>query len=397
MRRFTATVTILAAFLAIVPPAAWAAKCGGDFGRWLADFKRDAAAQGISQRVISQALDGVTYDPRVVRKDQAQQVFSQDFLQFSDRMVAQYRLTKGKQLIKKHGSTFDRVKKDFGVPAPVIVGFWGLETDFGGYMGDMKTLRSLATMAFDCRRPEEFRPELMAALKIIQRGDLQPNQMIGPWAGELGQTQFLPTTYVSDAVDYDGDGRRDLMNSVPDVLASTANHLKTLGWRRGQPWLQEVRVPDDLPWEEANLVTQHPRAQWVKWGVRPAYGDLPSDDLPASLLLPMGRNGPAFLAYPNFRVYLEWNESLIYSLTAAYYATRLDGAPRVSRGKRDIASLNYKQIKALQQALVQRGYDVGSVDGIIGEMTRAAVRDVQKQMGLPADSYPTASLLNKLR
>jgi lytic murein transglycosylase len=397
MRRIAVSGMALAVALTAAPAAAPAAKCGGNFGSWLADFKREAAAQGISQRVISQSLDGVTFNPRAVQLDRAQRVFSQSFLQFSDRMVAQYRLTKGAQLIRKYGSIFSRIEKQYGVPAPVIVGFWGLETDFGAFMGDMATLRSLATMAFDCRRPEEFRPQLIAALKIIERGDLRAGEMIGPWAGELGQTQFLPTVYFTDAVDYDGDGRRDLMKSVPDVLASTANHLKTLGWRRGEPWLQEVRAPESMPWEEANLATQHPRAQWVKWGVRAAQGSLPQDNLAASLILPMGRNGPAFLAYPNFRVYLEWNQSLVYATTAAYYATRLDGAPRVSRGRRDVETLSYNQIKSLQQALVRRGYDVGKVDGIIGEKTRAAVRDVQKKMGLPADSYPTAALLQRLR
>lgn len=397
MRRFSLTGLALAAALTISPGLAKAAKCGGNFARWLEDFKREAAAEGISPRVIARSLNGVTYNPKAVRLDRAQRVFSQSFLQFSDRMVAQYRLTKGKQLIRKYGSVFSRIEKQYGVPAPVIVGFWGLETDFGAFMGDMATLRSLATMAFDCRRPEEFRPQLIAALKIIERGDLSPKEMIGPWAGELGQTQFLPTAYLRDAVDYDGDGRRNLMKSVPDVLASTANHLRNLGWRRGEPWLQEVRVPDRLPWEQANLVTQHPVAQWSKWGVRAAHGRLPSGNLPASLILPMGRHGPAFLAYPNFRVYLEWNQSLVYATTAAYYATRLAGAPKVSRGKRDVAVLSYQQIKALQQALVRRGYDVGKVDGIIGEKTRASVRNVQKRLGLPADSYPTAGLLQRLR
>jgi len=396
MGRFAGTGLALAAAFILTTEAAQAAKCGGDFNRWLEEFKREAAAEGISPRIISQSLNGVTYNPKAVQLDRAQRVFSQSFLQFSDRMVAQYRLTKGKQLIKKYGSIFSRVEQQYGVPAPIIVGFWGLETDFGAFMGDMSTIRSLATMAFDCRRPEKFRPQLIAALKIIERGDLHPKQMIGPWAGELGQTQFLPTVYLTDAVDFDGDGRRDLMKSVPDVLASTGKHLMNLGWRRGEPWLQEVRVPSNMPWEQANLATQHPVSQWSQWGVQPAQGRLASGGLQASLILPMGRNGPAFLAYPNFRVYLEWNQSLVYATTAAYYATRLAGAPKVSRGKSEVAVLSYQQIKALQQKLVKRGYDVGKVDGIIGEKTRAAVRDVQKKMGLPADSYPTAGLLNKL-
>jgi lytic murein transglycosylase len=262
----------------------------------------------------------------------------------------------------------------------------------------MPTLRSLATLAYDCRRAEEFRPQLMDALRIIQRGDLRPDQMVGPWAGELGQTQFLASVYYKYAVDYDGDGRRDLMKSVPDVLASTANYLKALGWQAGQPWLQEVRVPANLPWEQAALHVQHPRAEWARMGVRLANGGaLPADNLPASLLLPMGRNGPAFLAYPNFRIYLTWNESLVYATTAAYFATRLAGAPPMHHGNGKVDVLSFAQIKQLQQILVRNGYDVGKVDGIIGEKTRGSVREIQQKLGLPADGYPTGELLARMR
>ncbi len=370
---------------------------GAGFDRWLQGFKQQAAAQGVSPRVIAAALNGVTYDPGVIARDRRQSVFSQSFLQFAGRMVAKYRLQKGAQLLRKYASTFDRIQREFGVPGPVIVAFWGLESDFGAGVGNMPTLRSLATLAYDCRRAEEFRPQLLDALRIIQRGDLTPQEMVGPWAGELGQTQFLASVYYQHAVDYDGDGRRDLMKSVPDVLASTANYLKALGWRRGEPWLQEVRVPTNMPWEQAALSIQHPRAQWVKLGVRATHGSLPADNLPASLILPMGRNGPAFLAYPNFRVYLEWNESLVYSTTAAYFATRLAGAPPVSRGNGPVAVLEFGQIKQLQQILARNGYDVGKVDGIIGEKTRDAVRQVQQRLGLPADGYPTAELLARLQ
>jgi lytic murein transglycosylase len=376
------------------------AACPGPegFGAWLQNFKQEAAAQGISPKIISAALDGVTYDPRVVARDRGQQVFAQSFLQFSDRMVAKYRLDHGAINLKKNAALFDRIKQEFGVPGPVIVAFWGLETDFGANVGDMPTFRSLATMAYDCRRPEKFREQLMSALRIVQRGDLTPKQMIGPWAGELGHTQFLPSVYDQYAVDYDGDGRRDLLKSVPDAMASTANYLRGIGWRAGEPWLEEVKVPGQLPWDQADISIKHPRSFWANQGVTYANGkSLPADALPASLLLPMGRNGPAFLAYPNFDIYLEWNRSLVYSTTAGYFATGLAGAPPLSRGRAPVEPFGLAETKELQHLLTKRGLDVGKIDGIIGEQTRAAVRTVQAQYGLPADSYPTMELLQALR
>jgi membrane-bound lytic murein transglycosylase B len=220
--------------------------------------------------------------------------------------------------------------------------------------------------------------------------------MRGAWAGEVGQMQFVPTYYMQLAVDYDGDGRRNLVRSVPDVLASSANLLRHHGWQPGQPWLEEVRVPADMPWPEADLAIKHPRAQWADWGVtKPDGSALPRDSMPASLLLPMGRLGPAFLAYPNFDVYTDWNQSLVYAITAAYYATRLAGAPSVTRGSAQ--ALSREQVQDVQQRLQQLGYDVGKVDGVIGANTRAAVKAVQMQLGMPADSYPSPEFLAALR
>lgn len=385
---------------AMLTSPALAQKCHpeGSFKAWLKSFEREAAASGISNNAIKAGLRGIRFDPAIVRKDRAQGVFSQTFLKFSDRMVAQYRLDQGKRNLGKFKSMFSGIEQQFGVPGPVLSSFWGLETDFGANIGDGPTLNSLATLAYDCRRPDLFREQLLAALKIIDRGDLKPNEMRGPWAGELGQLQFLPMHYIEFGVDADRDGRVNLLKSSPDALSSAAKFMEHLGWRRDEPWLQEVTVPKQLPWDQADIAIKHPRSQWVDWGVKSAHGDaLQKDNLPASLLLPMGRNGPAFLAYRNFDIYLEWNGSLVYSTTAAYFATRLAGAPRVGRGRGTVDSLSVGQIKQLQNILVKRGYDVGKVDGIIGKLTRAAVKDVQMQLGLPADSYPTTSLLSKLR
>ncbi len=258
-------------------------------------------------------------------------------------------------------------------------------------------MRSLLTLAWDCRRGDLFREELKAAMKIIERGDLRPDEMIGSWAGELGQTQFLPQHYFNYAVDYDGDGRRDLIHDIPDIIGSTAKFIASMGWRRGEPWLEEVRVTKELPWEKADLAIQLPRSQWVAWGVVGVAKKLPADDLNASLLLPMGRNGPAFLAYPNFGVYTQWNQSLTYATTAAHLADRMAGAPNLSHGNGEVVSLGYEQIKELQQLLKRRGYDVGEIDGKLGAGTRKAVKEMQIKYNLPADSYPTEELLAALR
>jgi lytic murein transglycosylase len=388
------TAVVLA--IGIGPTAA--AECGNSsdgFSSWLNAFEQEAAGQGISAPSLAM-LDNVRYDQKVIDADRRQAVFTQSFLEFAGRMVADYRMSQGKNQLKKNAQTFARIEQEFGVPGPVIVGFWGLETDFGANLGDFDTLQSLATLAYDCRRPEKFRPELIAALKLLDSGDLTASEMRGAWAGEIGQAQFVPSYYFDLAVDYDGDGRRNLVKSVPDVLASSANLLKHHGWQAGQPWLEEVRVPPEMPWAEADLAIKHTRAEWAGFGVTMADGSaLSADEAKAALLLPMGRLGPAFLAYANFDVYTQWNQSLVYATTAAYFATRLAGAKSVRKGSAEAPSRD--QVKEVQQLLQSRGYDVGKVDGIIGAQTRAAVKAVQQQLGLPADSYPDPTFLAALR
>ena len=390
---------LAAALLLTSPALAQRAACqkGASFEQWLDAFKRDAAAQGISQRAIASASHLMVFDQSVVNKDRGQKAFSQTFLEFSDRMVARHRIDGGIQRIARNRALFTKIEQQFGVPAPVIAAFWALETDFGGFMGNLPTIKSVTTLAYDCRRPDLFRTQLIAALKIIDRGDLTADQMIGPFAGELGQFQFLPAHYVEYGIDYDGDGRCDLIHSTPDALASAANYLSKIGWRRGEPWLEEVQVPASMDWSQADLAIQHPRAQWVKWGVTKVGGTLPADAQPASLLLPMGRFGPAFLAYPNFQVFLEWNQSIVYSTSAAYLATRIAGAPAIHRGNGKIAPFASAQIRELQQLLARRGHDVGKIDGFLGQKSRTAVKEEQIKLGLPADSYPTPELVAKLQ
>jgi lytic murein transglycosylase len=382
-------------------PSPRAASChnGQSFDRFLADLKQQAVAGGVSQRALSEASAYLVYDQGIVNRDRGQRVFGQIFTEFAGRMAAPYRMQQGQQRIKTYSAAFARAEKEYGVPPAVIAAFWGLESDFGANMGNLPTLRSLVSLAYDCRRSQMFAGETIAALKIIDRGDLTPEEMVGSWAGELGQTQFLPTHYFNYAVDYDGDGRRDLLTSAPDVIGSTANYIANgLKWRRGEPWLEEIRVPQNLPWDQADLTVQLPRSKWAQLGVTyPDGRPLPSDEMPASVLLPMGRTGPAFLAYANFAAYTEWNNSLIYSTTAGYLASRIAGAPPMHRPSTPVVQLPFPQIKELQQLLVRAGFDVGKVDGVLGQQSRTAVKAMQVKFGLPADSWPTAELVARMR
>jgi lytic murein transglycosylase len=386
-------------------PSARAAAChnGASFERFLAELKQRAVAEGVSQRAIAEAAPYLTYDQGIVNRDRGQRVFGQLFTQFAGRMAAPFRMQEGQARIRANAAAFARAEKEYGVPAAVIAAFWGLESDFGANMGNLPVLPSLVSLAYDCRRSERFQNETIAALKIIDRGDLAPDEMVGSWAGELGQTQFLPTHYVTYAVDYDGDGRRNLLSSAADVIGSTANYIATgLKWRRGEPWLEEVRVPQNaasnFPWDQADLTVQLPRAKWAQYGISYADGrPLPNDNLPASLLLPMGRMGPAFLAYANFAAYTEWNNSLIYSTTAAYLANRIAGSPPMHKPQGAVAQLPLNEIKELQQLLVRAGFDVGKVDGVLGQQSRTAVKAMQIKFGLPADSWPTTELLARMR
>ena len=382
-------------------PSPRAAAChnGASFDRFLAELKQQAVAAGVSQRAVAEAAPYLVYDQGIVNRDRGQRVFGQVFTQFAGRMAAPYRMQQGQARIKTYGAAFARAEKEYGVPPAVIAAFWGLESDFGANMGNLPTLRSLVSLAYDCRRSERFVGETIAALKIIDRGDLSPEEMVGSWAGELGQTQFLPTHYFTYAVDY--GGHRNLLSSPEDVIGSTANYIATgLKWRRGEPWLQEVRVtaPANFPWDQADLTIQLPRSKWAQLGVTYPDGKaLPNDDMPASLLLPMGRTGPAFLTYANFAAYTEWNNSLIYSTTAGYLATRIAGAPPMQRPAGPVAQLPLNELRELQQLLVRAGYNVGKIDGVMGQQSRSAVKAMQIKYGLPADSWPTAELLARMR
>lgn len=367
-----------------------------DFKAWLQDLRSSALASGISAATLDKALGGLTPDPAVIQRDRGQQVFAKDFLSFASSKVSHARLTQGKVKLKQHAALFRSIEREYGVPAAVLAALWGLESDFGANTGDFSTLRSLLTLAHDCRRSEMFRAELLAALQLVQTGDLTPATMRGAWAGEIGQLQFLVSRYDQYAVDFDDDGKRDLIRSSADALASAARKLQDAGWRSGEPWLQEVKVPAQMDWAQARLDNLLPLEDWAAQGVTQADGSPLQGAGEAALLLPMGRNGPAFLAYPNFRVFLAWNESTVYSLTAAYFATRLAGAPALHSGNTPVRGLSLAEAKQLQAKLQANGYAISKIDGIIGEETRAAVRQAQQKLGLPADGYPDGELLARL-
>lgn len=388
MRLLTAALCLLTSPLA-------AQTCGGPLPAFIQGVKAEATASGIPAATADAFFSGAAIDPKVIQADRAQGVFQRDFIDFSRRLISQNRIDNGRIYGDRHDRTFDQIAADYGIPRGVLLAFWAFETDFGQVQGGFNTRNALLTLAHDCRRPELFRPQLIAAIELYRRGDMDPATTTGAWAGEIGQVQMLPEDIIAYGRDGDGDGQVTLKTSAPDALLSGANVLSNLGWRPNEPWLQEIRVPNGLDWSQTGLNHKRSVAEWAADGVTARQGALGPSDLPASVLLPMGRKGPAFLAYPNFDVYFEWNKSFVYVTTAAYFGTRLMGAPVYDAGDPD-PGLTGEQMMALQQKLTARGHDVGGIDGILGAKTREAVQAEQQRLGLPADAWPTPALLAQL-
>ena len=385
----------LALMCAVMAAPVAAAPCGGDFGVFVTAMKAEAAAQGLGQADIDAFFDGAAVDAKVLKADRAQGVFRKTFVEFSKALISKSRLNTGMALAQEWDAVFDRAATDYGVPRGILLAFWAFETDFGAVQGDFNTRNALVTLAQDCRRPELFQPQVFAAISLTGMGMFDPARSTGAWAGEIGMVQMLPKDILEQGVDGDGDGVISLKTSAPDALLSAAKKLQALGWQSGQPWLQEILVPDGLDWAKTGLETQLPVADWATLGVTGRSVDLPDGALMASVLLPQGRNGPAFLAYPNFQVLFEWNKSFVYVTTAAYFATRLEGAQVYDAGVPD-AGLSLEQMKALQEKLAGLGHDVGKIDGILGAATRRAVQMEQARLGLAADAWPTRALLDQL-
>lgn len=369
--------------------------CGGSFETFRDDMQAEAIARGADPEIARAFFDGVRHDPETLAADRRQGVFTLPFTGFARRLISENRMARGQTLAREHGAIFSRIEAEYGVSRGVLLAFWGFETDFGAVQGDFNTVNSLMTLSHDCRRPGLFQPQVFAAVELAARGAIDPDTTTGAWAGEIGMVQMLPEDILENGVDADGDGTVSLETSVPDALTSGAAMLASLGWRPNEPWLEEVTVPAGFDWSLAGLDTRRPAPEWDAAGVSARDGQFDAQDLPAAVILPQGKDGPAFLAYPNFDVFFEWNQSFTYVLTAAYFATRLEGAP-VFDARNPSPALSGDEMRVLQQKLSARGHDVGEIDGILGAGTRSAVRAEQARLGLPVDAWPTPELLNAL-
>lgn len=376
-------------------PVAAQAQCGGSWSSFLSGLTSEAVRDGIPRDVAERFFSRLRQDSEVLRRDRAQGFFQRPFLDFSQRLISQNRLDRARQMRQQQGQLFSALERNYGVSPGIMLSFLAFETDFGSFQGDINTANALATLAHDCRRPEIFRPQILAFAELYRQGELDPATTQGAWAGEIGMVQMLPRDILTLGVDGDGDGHVDLRRSLPDAVFSGAALLRHHGWRPNEPWLHEVVIPQGLDLTRTGLRTEMSVADWERLGVRARHGSLPSGMRGASVILPQGHRGPAFMIFHNFRVLFEWNQSFTYVVTAAYFATRIEGAPVYDAGNPE-AGLGQQQMMELQRRLQAHGFDVGGVDGILGAGTRAAVQDMQARLGLPADGWPTAALLQRL-
>lgn len=371
---------------------------GAGFAAWKQGFEAQALQAGIRPETVRGVLANARWQPRVVELDGAQPEFTRAPWAYLDSAVSPQRVTQGRAKLAEHGAALQAASRRYGVPAAVITAIWGMESNYGSNFGSFRTVDALATLAYDGRRRAWAQAELLAALRIIDQGDIAPDRMIGSWAGAMGHTQFLPSVFLAHAVDADGDGHRDIWGSVPDVAASTAAFLKAEGWRQGEAWGTEVQLPDAFNHARTELSVRQSAAQWAAEGVRSINGGpLPPLDS-ASILAPAGARGPAFLVGHNFRTLLRYNNAVTYALGVAYLAQRIEGGPGVRAAwPRHLPALSRSQVRELQTALNERGFDTGTPDGVLGPATRAGVRRYQQSEGLAADGYATLELLERLR
>ena len=379
-------------FLIFVLNTSVSGECGGEFNQFVENIKKEAQEIGYTEKIVNIFFENVSLNPQVLEADRAQGIFLKPFNEFAPRLINDYRMKHGKINLKKYSSTFNEIEKVFGVSRGVLTSFWALETDFGAVQGNFNTLDALVTLAFDCRRPFLFRPQIFAALELFSRDEFNPSTTKGAWAGEIGMVQMLPKDILENGVDADGDGTINLQSSTSDALFSAAKMLKSLGWEANEPWLQEVTLTKDIDWLDTGTDKIKTVKEWKNLGITGKYTDLPDGSSNASLIIPQGRKGPKFLAYSNFNVFFEWNKSFIYVLTAAHFANRLEGSPAFSPGNPD-KGLNKNQMKLLQTKLKNLGYEVGQIDGILGAKTRRSIQELQRTLKKPADAWPTIELL----
>ena len=390
-------VLLLIAALAL-PQAAGAQTSDEDFAACLAGLSERARNEGVAPAIIDRVVPAVEYQSRVIELDRQQPEFLATFGDYLSTRVTEQRVARGRELYSEYADFLEELGERYQVPGRYLIAFWGLETNFGGYLGRMPTLDSLATLACDERRSRFFSEQFVAALKMLEKEGLEPDRLRGSWAGAMGHTQFMPTTYARYAVDGDGDGRIDLFGSPRDALASGANFLQQLGWESGTRWGREVRLPKGFDFSKVGLGHSQPLSAWVDAGITRADGSaLPSLPLEASLLVPAGSVGPAFLVYSNFRVIMGWNRSEYYALSVGHLADRIAGGGRLLQPPPDQRALSRAEVIAMQDQLRERGYPVGPSDGIMGATTRLALRQFQRDVGLTPDGFPDALTLSRLK
>jgi len=366
-----------------------------DFAACTARLKQEAQSAGVSADVSNDVLDNVQWVEQVIELDRKQPEFTTTFSDYYNKRVTPTRVKRGRELMQEHAELLRSISDRYGVPAHYLVSFWGLETNFGSYLGKMDIPDSLATLACDERRSKFFTAELISAMRIIEAGDASRESMIGSWAGAMGQIQFMPSAFLRYAVDGDGDGRRDLWGSIPDALASAGNFLAMLGWQPGLRWGREVLVPASFDYAQATRDIKQPLRVWSRAGVTDAFGSrLPDVDLLGSILVPGGAQGPAFVVYDNFDVIMRWNRSEFYALSVGRLADRIAGAGSLTRPPpEDGLRLSRQTVMTLQVYLNQLGYDTGTPDGIFGTGTRRALRAFQRDRNMVADGYPSEQII----
>lgn len=371
---------------------------GADFGSWLAEVRSEATARGLNGPQTGAALDQVRHIDRVVELDRRQPELTQTFWRYLDTRITADRIAQGQAWLAAYESLLNQVYQRYGVQPRVLVALWGLESDYGRTQGDFPVVSAVATLAYDGRRSAFFRQQMFAILELIERGDVPP-EVRGSWAGAMGQPQFMPTTWNEHAVDFDGDGGRDLRGSLPDVFASSAAYLAASGWSARSSWGHEVLLPAGFDYAETGLEVEKPLYEWQQLGVRQMDGsDLPTGTQPATVLLPAGARGPAFIVYRNFRAILRWNNSVLYALAVGHLSDRLAGAgPLATPRPVEEVPLTRWDVVELQSRLTTLGFEPGEPDGVVGEKTRRAIRQFQKSVALPADGYPDPELLQRLR